>query len=37
MGDPQAPGSATQLLRRIVAHLQAAAGAASAAEACAKA
>ncbi len=37
MGDPQAPGSTTQLVRRIVGHLQAAAGAASAAEACAAA
>jgi hypothetical protein len=37
MGDPQAPGSTAQLVRRIVEHLQAAAGAASAAEACAKA
>ena len=37
MGDPQGPGSTTELLRRIVERLQAAAGAASAAEACAKA
>jgi hypothetical protein len=37
MADPQAPGSPADLVRRIVAHLQAAAGAASAAEACVKA
>jgi hypothetical protein len=37
MGDPQAPGSTTELLCRIVERLQAAADAASAAEACAKA
>ncbi len=37
MADPQAPGSPADLVRRIVAHLQAAASAASAAEACVKA
>jgi hypothetical protein len=37
MADPQAPAAATDLVRRIVARLQAAAGAASAAEACVKA
>jgi hypothetical protein len=37
MSDPQAPGSAADLVRRIVAHLQAAAAAASAAETCVKA
>jgi hypothetical protein len=37
MADPQAPAAAADLVRRIVAQLQAAAGAASAAEACAKA
>jgi hypothetical protein len=37
MADPQAPDAAADLVRRIVAHLQAAAGAASAAEACAAA
>jgi hypothetical protein len=34
MGDPQASGSTSELVRRIVEHLQAAAGAAGAAEAC---
>jgi hypothetical protein len=37
MSDPQAPGSTTELVRRIVERLQAAADAASAAEACAEA
>jgi hypothetical protein len=37
MGDPQAPGSPVELLRRIAARLQAAANAACAAEACAEA
>jgi hypothetical protein len=37
MSDPQAPGAPADLVRRIVAHLQAAADAASAAEACVKA
>jgi hypothetical protein len=37
MADPQAPDAAADLVRRIVAHLQAAAGAARVAEACAKA
>jgi hypothetical protein len=37
MGDPQAPGSSADLVRRIAARLQAAAGVASAAEACAEA
>jgi hypothetical protein len=37
MADPQAPGPPADLVRRIVEHLQAAAGAASAAEACVKA
>jgi hypothetical protein len=37
MGDPQAPVLTIELLRRIVEHLQAAAGAASAAAACAQA
>lgn len=37
MADPQAPLSATELLRRIVARLRVAADAASAAEACAEA
>jgi hypothetical protein len=37
MSDPQAPGSMTELVRRVVEQLQAAAGAASAAEACAEA
>ncbi len=37
MADPQAPGSPADLVRRIVARLQAAAGAASAVEACVKA
>ncbi len=37
MSDPQAPDTAADLVRRIVAHLQAAAGAARAAEVCAEA
>jgi hypothetical protein len=37
MADPHAPGSTTDLVRRIVERLQAAAGAAGAAEACVKA
>jgi hypothetical protein len=37
MSDPQAPDPARDLVRRIAAHLQAAADAASAAEACAAA
>jgi hypothetical protein len=37
MADPQAPRSTTELVRRIVGRLQAAVGAARAAEACAEA
>jgi hypothetical protein len=37
MAHPQAPEAAVDLVRRVVAHLQAAAGAARAAEACAAA
>jgi hypothetical protein len=37
MGEPQAPGSAAELLRRVVERLQAATAAANAAEACAAA
>jgi hypothetical protein len=37
MADPQAPAAAADLVRRIVEQLQAAAGAARAAEACVKA
>ncbi len=37
MSDPQAPDAAADLVRRVVAQLQAAAGAARAAEACAAA